>query len=87
MFDEFAYSFMCRKKNMYFPVVWTTAVLFTTVLGNRTKEIHKGNHDKVLDLETLASGYMYRTDGQRPPLFIRLEEGNNEKYNAILESK
>lgn len=78
---------MCRKKNMHFPVVYTAAVLFTMVLGTRTKEIHEEKHDKVRDLETLASGYIYRTDGQSPPLFIRLGEGNNEKYNAILESK
>lgn len=72
---------------MNFPVVYTTVVFFTMVLGTRTKEIHEEKHDKVQDPETLASGYIYRTDGQSPPLFIRLGEGNNEKYNAILESK
>jgi len=44
-------------------------------------------HGKVQDLETSASGYIYRTDGQNPPIFIKLGEGNNENFNAILESK
>lgn len=43
--------------------------------------------DRVRDLETSASGYIYRTDGENPPLFIKLGEGKNEKFDAILESE
>lgn len=39
------------------------------------------------DLETSESGYIYRTDGQGPPVFIKLGEGNDEKFDAILESE
>lgn len=67
-------------------VVYATSV-FLTVCGEQTREVYIQNYDKVQDLETSASGYIYRTDGQNPPIFIKLGEGNNEKFDAILESK
>lgn len=67
-------------------VVYATSV-FLTVCGEQTREVYIQKHDKVQDLETSASGYIYRTDGQNPPIFIKLGEGNNEKFDAILESK
>lgn len=69
------------------PVVYATAVFLTVVCGEQTREVYMEKHGKVQDLETSASGYIYRTDGQNPPIFIKLGEGNNENFNAILESK
>ncbi|XP_027853415.2 uncharacterized protein LOC114132214 [Aphis gossypii] len=66
-------------------VVYATSV-FLTVCGEQTREVYIQNYDKVQDLETSASGYIYRTDGQNPPIFIKLGEGNNEKFDAILEN-
>lgn len=68
------------------PVVYATAVFLTVmVCGEQTREVYMEKHGKVQDLETSASGYIYRTDGQNPPIFIKLGEGNNENFNAILE--
>lgn len=67
-------------------VVYATSV-FLTVCGEQTREVYIQKRDKVQDLETSASGYIYRTDGENPPIFIKLGEGNNEKFDAILESK
>jgi len=69
------------------PVVYATAVFLTVACGEQTREVYMEKHGKVQDLETSASGYIYRTDGQNPPIFIKLGEGNNENFNAILESK
>jgi hypothetical protein len=74
---------------MYFLVVAVVcaATVFLTVCGEQTREVYIQKQDKVQDLETSASGYIYRTDGQNPPIFIKLGEGNNDKFDAILESK
>lgn len=69
------------------PVVYATTVFLTVVCGEQTREVYMEKHGKVQDLETSASGYIYRTDGQNPPIFIKLGEGNNENFNAMLESK
>jgi len=69
------------------PVVYATVVFLTAVCGEQTRKVYMEKHGKVQDLETSASGYIYRTDGQNPPIFIKLGEGNNENFNAILEGK
>ncbi|XP_025206989.1 transcription initiation factor TFIID subunit 1-like [Melanaphis sacchari] len=66
-------------------VVYAAAV-FLIVCGEQTREVYIQKHNKVQDLETSASGYIYRMDGQNPPLFIKLGEGNNDKFDAILEN-
>lgn len=68
-------------------------LVFSTVTtavygGARTEAVYVNRETgKVQDLETSASGYIYRTDGQGPPVFIKLGEGNDEKFDAILESE
>lgn len=69
------------------PVVYTTMVFLTVVFGEQTRKVYMEKRGKLQDLETSASGYIYRTDGQNPPIFIKLGEGNNDNFNAILESK
>lgn len=32
-----------------------------------------------------GSGFIYRTDGQNPPVFIKLGEGKNDHFDAMLE--
>lgn len=40
------------------------------------------------DTEASAgSGFIYRTDGENPPVFIRLGEGKNTNFDAILEGE
>lgn len=68
-------------------IVYATTIFLTVVCGEKTKEVYMEKHGKVQDLETSASGYIYRTDGQNPPILIKLGEGNNDNFNAILESK
>lgn len=34
-----------------------------------------------------GSGFIYRTDGRSPPVFIRLGEGKNDRFDAILEGE
>lgn len=86
--------FIKLKSKMIFRV---TAVAYTTVAfsaivvcGAHGRGMYVEKHDKIQDLqtsETSASGYIYRTDGQSPPVLIKLGEGKNEKFDAILESE
>lgn len=74
-------------------IAHAASVLFSVVVvcGARARGMYAlGKRDNFEDLETSetsASGYIYRTDGQSPPVFIKLGEGKNEKFDAILESE
>lgn len=69
-------------------VACVTAVVWGVTCDARTKEVgYVEKRDLVQDLDMSASGYIYRTDGENPPVFIKLGEGNNEKFDAILESE
>lgn len=37
--------------------------------------------------DTSASGYIYRMDGENPPVFIKLGNGKNEHFDALMESE
>ncbi|VVC29494.1 Protein of unknown function DUF4779 [Cinara cedri] len=70
-------------------IVTFAALVFSTmtaVYGARTAAMYVKERGQVQDLEASASGYIYRTDGQSPPVFIKLGEGNDEKFDAILEN-
>lgn len=70
-------------------IVCVIAVCSSVIYGGtvQKREIYLEKRGQVQDLETSASGYIYRTDGQNPPVFIKLGEGKNEKFDAILESE
>lgn len=72
-----------------FVTIGCAALVFSAVAldARTTREVYAEKFDKVHDLETSASGYIYRTDGQNPPMFIKLGDGKNEKFDAILEGK
>lgn len=76
---------------MHFRVVTiacaTLAFLAVACDARTTSETYAEKRDRVYDLETSASGYIYRTDGQNPPVFIKLGDGKNEKFDAIMESE
>lgn len=64
------------------------AAVLTAVRGARTaRETYAQKRDAVEDLEHSASGFIYRMDGQNPPIFIKLGEGHSDKFDAILEGK
>jgi hypothetical protein len=68
-------------------IVTATAAFLTVVRGARTRETYAEKRDTVEDLESSASGFIYRKDGQNPPIFIKLGEGHSDKFDAILEGK
>lgn len=68
-------------------VVTMAAALLTVVRGVQTREAYAEKRDTVKDLKSSASGFIYRMDGQNPPIFIKLGEGHSDKFDAILEGK
>lgn len=72
-------------------IAYTAAAFSAVVLcgARTTREVYVEKSERVKDQETSASGagYIYRTDGENPPVFIKLGEGKNEKFDAILESE
>lgn len=69
--------------------VYATVVFSVFVMcGAKTRGMYIEKQVQDLETsETSASGFIYRTDGQSPPVFIKLGEGQNEKFDAILESE
>lgn len=71
-------------------VVLHAAVAFSAVVlcGARTRREARVEKREVRDTTASAgSGFIYRTDGENPPVFIKLGEGKNENFDAILEGK
>lgn len=64
------------------------AALLTVARGGaRTaRETYADKRDTAEDdQKPSASGFIYRMDGQNPPIFIKLGEGHGDKFDAILE--
>lgn len=38
------------------------------------------------DLDSAASGYIYRSDGDNPPIYIKLGNENIERYDGVLKN-
>lgn len=76
---------------MSFRVVAFAAAVFSACLhgrGDATARVGPERRDPVReDRKTSASGYIYRTDGENPPVFIKLGEGENEQFDVILNSE
>ncbi|XP_050521680.1 filaggrin-like [Daktulosphaira vitifoliae] len=72
-------------------VIMATAIflsIIAVVISEKVEAQYLNKHDsqEQRDLEKVASGYIYQTDGQNPPVFIKLGEGNNKQFDALLEN-